>query len=320
MRNGNKTVVSMLVAGVLAFGAIAPAAAAAAERVIKVGTLKLIHAITPYFYEKFTPPGYRIEVIPYETPTDGKNAVVTRSVDFGTYGLAAATLGGAAGEPVVIIGAQCNRGMAVVAGVKSGINTIKDLKGKKVAILPGSTQEVVILDRLKMEGMSIKDIQPIRVTFSDMPAALERGDIDAYVGAEPGPSISVAKGVGKIVEFPYSTPTGSVNMVMTTHVNMTKEDPELVKVFLTIHRRATEYAMSNRAAFVDMAVQKLGQPKGTIEIAAPNVELTWNTDADWVTRAKYYGSEMLDKKQIRALPDYSKFIDTSFVNALAKTK
>ena len=320
MRNGNKTVVSMLVAGVLAFGAIAPAAAAAAERVIKVGTLKLIHAITPYFYEKFTPPGYRIEVIPYETPTDGKNAVVTRSVDFGTYGLAAATLGGAAGEPVVIIGAQCNRGMAVVAGVKSGINTIKDLKGKKVAILPGSTQEVVILDRLKMEGMSIKDIQPIRVTFSDMPAALERGDIDAYVGAEPGPSISIAKGVGKVVEFPYSTPTGSVNMVMTTHVNMTKEDPELVKVFLTIHRRATEYAMSNRAAFVDMAVQKLGQPKGTIEIAAPNVELTWNTDADWVTRAKYYGSEMLDKKQIRALPDYSKFIDTSFVNALAKTK
>ena len=317
MRTGKGLLVVFAAAAVMA-GLMAPAAAA--DRVIKVGTLKLIHAITPYFYEKFTPAGYKIEVIPYETPTDGKNAVVTRSVDFGTYGLAAATLGGAAGEPVVIIGAQCNRGMAVVSGIKSGISTIKDLKGKKVAILPGSTQEVVILDRLKMEGMSIKDIQPIRVTFSDMPAALERGDIDAYVGAEPGPSISIAKGVGKVVEFPYSTPTGSVNMVMTTHVNMTKDDPELVKVFLTIHRRATEYAMSNRAAFVDMAVQKLGQPKGTIEIAAPNVELTWNTDADWVTRAKYYGSEMLDKKQIRALPDYSKFIDTSFVNALAKTK
>jgi NitT/TauT family transport system substrate-binding protein len=93
-----------------------------------------------------------------------------------------------------------------------------------------------------------------------------------------------------------------------------------VKVFLTIHRKATEYAMSNRAAFVDMAAQKLGQPRPTIEIAAPNVELTWNTDADWVTRAKYYGSQMLDKKQIRQLPDYGKFINTSFVNELAKTK
>jgi NitT/TauT family transport system substrate-binding protein len=290
-----------------------------ADRVIKVGTLKLIHAITPYFYEKFTPPGYKIEVIPYETPTDGKNAVVTRSVDFGTYGLAAATLGGAAGEPVVIIGAQCNRGMAVVAGVKGDIKSIKDLTGKKIAILPGSTQEVVILDRLKMQGMSIKDVQPIRVSFSDMPGALERGDIDAYVGAEPGPSISVAKGVGRIVEFPYSTPTGSVNMVMTTHEAMIKDNPELVKVFLSIHRKATEYAMANRAAFVEMAAQKLGQPRPTIEIAAPNVELTWNTDADWVMRAKYYGSQMLDKKQIRQLPDYAKFINTSFVAELAKT-
>ncbi|HEV8520102.1 MAG TPA: NrtA/SsuA/CpmA family ABC transporter substrate-binding protein [Burkholderiales bacterium] len=290
-----------------------------ADRVIKVGTLKLIHAITPYFYEKFTPPGYKIEVIPYETPTDGKNAVVTRSVDFGTYGLAAATLGGAAGEPVVIIGAQCNRGMAVVAGVKGDIKSIKDLAGKKIAILPGSTQEVVILDRLKMQGMSIKDVQPIRVSFSDMPGALERGDIDAYVGAEPGPSISVAKGVGRIVEFPYSTPTGSVNMVMTTHEAMIKDNPELVKVFLSIHRKATEYAMANRAAFVEMAAQKLGQPRPTIEIAAPNVELTWNTDADWVMRAKYYGSQMLDKKQIRQLPDYTKFINTSFVAELAKT-
>jgi len=307
-------------AGLMAAAIAWTSPAFSADRVIKVGTLKLIHAITPYFYEKFTPPGYKIEVIPYETPTDGKNAVVTRSVDFGTYGLAAATLGGAAGEPVVIIGAQCNRGMAVVAGAKSDIKSIKELAGKKIAILPGSTQEVVILDRLKMEGMSIKDVQPIRVSFSDMPAALERGDIDAYVGAEPGPSISVAKGVGRIVEFPYSTPTGSVNMVMTTHELMIKENAELVKVFLTIHRKATEYAMSNRAAFVDMATQKLGQPRPTIEIAAPNVELTWNTDEDWVKRAKYYGSEMLDKKQIRQLPDYAKFINTSFVNDLAKTK
>ena len=37
---------------------------------IKVGTLKLIHAITPYFYEKFAPPGYKVEVIPFESKND----------------------------------------------------------------------------------------------------------------------------------------------------------------------------------------------------------------------------------------------------------
>jgi NitT/TauT family transport system substrate-binding protein len=277
--------------------------ALAAEQVIRVGTLKLMHGITPYFYDKFTPPGYKIEVIPFETPTDGKNAVVTKSVDFGTYGLAAATLGAAAGEPVVIIAAQCNRGMAVVARADGKIDSIKALKGQKVGILPGSTQEVVILDRLKHEGMTITDIKPVRVSFSEMASALERGDIDAYVGAEPGPSISVGRGIGKIVEYPYSTPTGSVNMVMTTHTDNIKNHPELIKVFLNIHRQATEYAMANRAAFVEMTGQKLGVPAKTAELAAPN---------DWTTRAKYSGAQMLEKKQIRQLPDYGTFINASF--------
>lgn len=297
--------------------ALAPLPGVAADQVIKVGTLKLIHGITPYFYEKFTPAGYRIEVIPFETPTDGKNAVVTKSVDFGTYGLAAATLGGAAGEPVVVIAAQCNRGMAIVARADGGITNVKGLNGKRVGILPGSTQEVVFLDRLKQEGMTIKDVQSVRVSFSEMASALERGDIDAYVGAEPGPSISVGKGVGKVVEYPYTTPTGSVNMVMTTHADTLRDKADLVKVFLEIHRKATEYAMSDRAAFVAMSSQKLGIPANVVDIAAPNVELTWKLDEDWVTRARYYGSQMLDKKQIRQLPDYAVFIQPALVRQLA---
>jgi len=315
MRSRRRLLASLFTASTLM--ALAPLPGVAADQVIKVGTLKLIHGITPYFYEKFTPPGYRIEVIPFETPTDGKNAVVTKSVDFGTYGLAAATLGGAAGEPVVVIAAQCNRGMAIVARTDGAVTSVKGLAGKRVGILPGSTQEVVFLDRLKQEGMTIKDVQSVRVSFSEMASTLERGDIDAYVGAEPGPSISVGKGVGKVVEYPYTTPTGSVNMVMTTHADTLRDKAELVKVFLEIHRKATEYAMGDRAAFVAMSSQKLGIPANVVDIAAPNVELTWKLDEDWVTRARYYGSQMLDKKQIRQLPDYAVFIQPTLVRQLA---
>jgi len=293
--------------------------ALAQDRVIKVGTLKLIHGITPYFYEKFLPAGMKVEVIPFESPTDGKNAVATGSVDFGIYGLAAATLGGANGEPIVVIGAACNRGMAVVAGKDAPINSIKDLKGKKVAIWPGSTQEVVILDRLSAEGMTINDIQSVRVSFSDMAPALARGDIDAYVGAEPGPGISLANGVGKIIEYPYTTPTGSLNMVLTTRREMIAKDPELIRTLLKIHRKASEYAMSDREAFVAMAAQKLGQQKPSIEKAAPNVELTWKIDDLFLKQAEYYGSQMLSKKQIRQLPDYKTFIDPSFVKSVEGT-
>ena len=147
--------------------AMAPQAAAQDHKVLKVGTLKLIHGISAYFYERFVPAGYTVEVYPFESPTDGKNAVLTGTVDTCIHGIAAFLLGAAAGEPVLIVANANNRGMAVMAGVNTEIKTIKDLRGKKVAIWPGSTQEAVILERLRMEGMSIKDIQPIRLSFRD---------------------------------------------------------------------------------------------------------------------------------------------------------
>ena len=294
--------------------------AQAQEKVIKVGTLKLIHGITPHFYQQFAPPGYKIEVILFESPTDAKNAVVTGSADFATFGIAAAMLGAAAGEPVVIFAPQCNGGMAVVAGINSDIKTIKDLKGKKVAIWPGSTQEVVILQRLKAEGMTIKDIQSIRLPFSDMASALARGDVDAYVGAEPGPGISLANGVGKIVEYPYSTPIGSLNMIWATRQEMIDKNPELVRIMMDMHRKATDFAMGNRAEMVKMTMQKLGQQQKSIELAAPNVHLTWKIDDEFMRRAKAYGALMLEAKQIRELPNFDKFITAKFMPADAPAK
>lgn len=297
----------------------APAVLRAQETtVIKMGALKLIHSIAPYFYEKFTPAGYKVEVIPFESPTEGKNAVVTKSVDFGMFGIAAALLGGAAGEPIVVIASACNRGMAVVAGKDSAISSIKDLAGKKVAIWPGSTQEVFILERLKMEGMSIKDVTPVRISFSEMHVALARGDIDAYVGAEPGPGVSLATGIGKIVEYPYGTAMGSLNMVFGAHRDTLANNPKLTEVILDIHRKGSEYAMKNPADMTAMAVAKLGQKKEAIEKSIPNVELTWKFGQKEMGQSKTYAEHMLELKQIRQLPDFANFFDTRFVEKLEK--
>jgi NitT/TauT family transport system substrate-binding protein len=283
------------------------------DKVLKVGTLKLIHGISAYFYEKFVPAGYTVEVIPFESPTDGKNAVLTGTVDTCIHGIAAFILGAAAGEPVLIVANANNKGMAIIAGVNTGIKTIKDLKGKRVAIWPGSTQEAVILERLRMEGMSIKDIQPIRLQFSDHPAALARGDIDAYVGAEPAPGISLANGTGQLVEYPYSTPIGSLNMILSASENAVKANPERIKLIVDMHRKAIDYAMANPPQIVDMAMQKLGQQKKSIELAVPNVELAWKLDDVFMDRAGAYTKLMFENKQIRQMPDVNKVVTRQFM-------
>jgi NitT/TauT family transport system substrate-binding protein len=287
--------------------------AKADDKVIRVGTLKVIHGIAPYFYQKFAPPGYTVEVVPFETPTDGKNAVLTGTVDTCIHGIAAFLLGAAAGEPVVIVAAATNRGMGIIADAKSDIKTIKDLKGKRVAILPGSTQEVVILERLKAEGMSISDIQSIRLSFSDMAGALARGDIDAYVGAEPGPGISLANGTGRLIEYPYSTPIGSLNMIMSASEKMINENPDRLKIIVKMHEQATDYAAAHPEEVMQVAMQKLGQQRASLEIAVPNVELTWRIDDEFVKRAKAYSELMVEKKQVRQAPDMSRAISDKFM-------
>jgi NitT/TauT family transport system substrate-binding protein len=284
----------------------------AQDKVLRVGTLKLIHGISAYFYDKFAPPGYTVQVIPFESPTDGKNAVLTGTVDTCIHGIAAFILGAGANEPVVIVANANNGGMAIMAGPNTGIKTVKDLKGKKVAIWPGSTQEAVILERLRMEGMSIRDIQPIRLQFSDHAAALARGDVDAYVGAEPAAGISLANGTGVLVEYPYSTPIGPLNMILSASQKQVKENPDRIKMVVDMHKKAVDYAMARQPEIVEMAVQKLGQQKRSVELAVPNVELAWKIDDVFMQRAKAYTQLMFENKQLRQPVDLDKFVTRQF--------
>jgi ABC-type nitrate/sulfonate/bicarbonate transport system substrate-binding protein len=288
-------------------------------RTVKVGSLRLIHSMTPHFYQRFAPAGLTMEIITFDSPTDGKNAVVTRSVDVGGFGIAAATLGAAAGEPVVVAGAFCNRGMAIVAKKGSGIADIAGLRGKRVGIWPGSTQEVFALERLRMTGMSVRDITAVRVPFGEMHAMLARGDIDAYVGAEPGPGLSISSGVGELVEYPYGTAMGGLNMIFGTSEALIAQDPALVKTMLGIHRRASEYMMANKAEVAEATVRILGAPRAAVDqaLGADNVEYTWKLDDTVLTQARTYAEHMQTLRQIRQLPDFAKFLNTRFSNEVA---
>ena len=300
--------------------AIAPPAAHAQQKVIKVGTLKLIIGMTPFLYEKVAPPGYRFEVTLFDTPADVSAAVATRSVDVGMVGYPVAVLAFSNGQPITVVGASTDGGFGIVASAKSDIKSIADLKGKRVAVQPASTVETLFRLRTREVGLGPTDVQVVRLMFQDMPGALARGDIDAYVGIEPGPSISVSAGAGRVIDLPYKTPAGGLNLVLVANPAVIEKDPDAVMAFLRTHRRAVELARSTPSLYVDAAVARLGVARPLAELAMKNIFVQWQIDEAWLKQARFYNEAMVEVKQIKQAPDLAKLVNTQMIGAVAKEK
>jgi NitT/TauT family transport system substrate-binding protein len=101
-------------------------------------------------------------------------------------------------------------------------------------------------------------------------------------------------------------------MILSTSEKMIADNPERLKLILDMHKQATDYAMAHPDQMIEVAMQKLGQQRKSIEIAVPNVELTWRIDDEFVRRARAYAELMLEKKQIRKLPDVAKVISQKY--------
>jgi TRAP transporter TAXI family solute receptor len=86
-----------------------------------------------------------------------------------------------------------NEPLTLVAAVDAGIQSIADLRGKRVSLgNPGFTQHRIVLDALKAFGLDSKrDIYPQEVFASEAPAMLQDNRIDAYFFTVGHPSETI---------------------------------------------------------------------------------------------------------------------------------
>jgi len=88
-------------------------------------------------------------------------------------------------DPNVVVVAQAARLVRWIALVGRNIDSLEQLKGKKVGVARGSGGEIfwlAMLDKLKLNAA---DYTVVNVEAPEMVAALERGNIDAYAVWEP---------------------------------------------------------------------------------------------------------------------------------------
>lgn len=280
---------------------------------IKVGTFKLVHMMVPVFYEKFLPKDVQVELVYFASSLDIEKAVVNGNMDFGEYGTTAALIAGAQGDPQVLIGDAARKGAAIVVKADSPIKTIADLRGKKIANFPGALQDVLLRAKLKQAGLDPnRDVQLIKITWAEMPIALQRGDVDAYAGSEPHPTLAVTEGYGRILSYPYDTPIGSLNSALATSRAMVQKDPQLVQTVVCAQKAAYEYMMKNEDEWIDTGRRLFGFDPKVTRASMVNVGIGWELSDEYVASFKAMGKALLELKIIEREPDYAAMIDQRF--------
>ena len=285
----------------------------------KVGTWKTAQTIQPFFYQDFINLSDKVEVTAFTNPGDMKTALLAESLDMCGTTIVTAITAASKGEPIVVVSGLSNKCSALVVGQDSNIKTEADLKGKKIAYVPGTMHHLLLLEVLTRNELdSQKDVELVRIDFFDMGQALAQGSVDAFYSGEPFPSIAVSEGYGRILVYPRDDENiGIVNSGMITTKDNIKNNPEMIQKLVTAHVKATEYLKANRNTWLDKAAE-FGTDKKVLDIAANNIDLFWNIDEEYIKNVKNLAQRMKEQGLITEIPDIDAMFDLSFIKQAEK--
>ena len=182
-------------------------------------------------------------------------AFANGQLDLAYLGDLAAIIGRSNGLDTRLLSATA-RGVKQYLGVVpgSGIKTLQDLKGKRVAVFRGTATQLSFNSALASQGLSEKDLKVINLDFSAASAALAARQIDATWGSS---SLSALQAKG-LAELPLTTKdlggAGSIQAVLVGSGKFVDEHPDVVAKLLKAQQQAVQWLTddNNKQAYIDL--------------------------------------------------------------------
>jgi len=148
-------------------------------------------------------------------------------------------------DPNVVVVAQATRLVRWIAIVGRNIDTLDQLKGKKIGVARGSGGEVfwlALIDKLKLNAA---DYTVVNVEAPEMVAALERGNIDAYAVWEPW----VTRGLAAVKNTKVLKDQENIleqGVYIYMNLGWIKKNPEQAEAFMRALVEATDIINKDR--------------------------------------------------------------------------
>src|ERR1700692_2573086 len=165
------------------------------------------------------------------------------SIDFGSTAGAAALIGKINGNPIKSIYVYSRpEWTALVTTKDSKINSVADLKGKRVAVTRGTDPHIFLVRALLGAGLSEKDITPVLLQHADGKTALIRGDVDAWAGLDPMMAQAEIEDGAKLF---FRKADANTWGILNVREQFLKDYPDIVRRVLAVYEDARKYSLAN---------------------------------------------------------------------------
>ncbi|MBV1887397.1 MAG: ABC transporter substrate-binding protein [Parvibaculaceae bacterium] len=147
------------------------------------------------------------------------------------------TLEALGADVVIILIADISNGGDVILA-REGINSVKDLAGKKVAVESTALGAFMLTRALEKNDMVAQDILPILTTSDRMVSIYTKGDVDAVVTFEPHRTKILRLGAKEV--FTSRDMPGEIIDVVVVARSLLETRPEALKKFVDLWLEAIE--------------------------------------------------------------------------------
>lgn len=189
------------------------------------------------------------------------------AIDFGSTGEAPPIFAQAAGAPLVYVAHEppAPKGEAILVPKDSAVQSVADLKGKKVALNKGSNVHYLLVKALEKAGVAYGEIETKFLAPADARAAFEQGSVDAWVIWDPFQAAAeaatgartLANGEGLVANHQFYLGTK----------DFVSANAKAIDVLLAQIAELDQWANGNTDAVADQLAASVGIPAPILKVA-----------------------------------------------------
>ena len=270
----------------------------------------------------FPKAGINVTVQKFDSGRAVRDAMVAGRVDIGTLGAAPFVVGaGKGGLSALGTVAYAGGTLAIVASRKSGIKSMAELKGKKIASQLGSETDHVFQNVIAPSfGLNKGDVQIINVKFPDHVSAMAGGSVDAFAGVEPFSSVAEVEGIGTILTD-YSK-FDIVPLMIAVQRSLIDTRPNDLVAFLrgwllAVRMFKEEPKRVSSIVWNYYKSQGYNTPEEVISRAIARMDVTPYFRPELPAYLTGVAQTLVKQGQLQAVPDWSKVLDQQLIKRAA---